>query len=484
MVAKPARSIAGDESVVPLPSRPADGGRSRLPSVDRLLSSRDAKALVARYGRHATLDAVRDSLARARDTLKAGDEAPNVEALLCHAARSLDALFSPSLRPVFNLTGTVLHTNLGRALLPQEAANAVARVLTRASNLEFDIAGGRRGERDDHVEHLICRLTGAEAATIVNNNAAAVLLVLSALASKKEVLVSRGELVEIGGAFRVPDVMARAGCKLKEVGTTNRTHLRDYADNIGPRTIAAMKVHQSNYEIKGFTAEVADADLAALCREKGILMLDDLGSGNLIDFAAFGLPREPTVMEAVKHADIVTFSGDKLLGGVQCGIIAGRKELVAKIRKYPLKRALRVDKMTFAAMEAILRLYLDPDRLKVRLPTLRHLTRARADIRAQAERIAPLVTQTLGDEAVVTVVDCSSQIGSGALPVETLPSAGIALSPPASCRHEGRWLKAMAERFRALPVPVVGRTTNGLFLLDLRTLDEEKLLRDQIASLH
>ncbi len=392
-------------------------------------------------------------------------------------------LFAPSLRVVFNLTGTVLHTNLGRALLPQEAADAVARVLTQASNLEFDIEGGRRGERDDHVEHLVCRITGAEAATIVNNNAAAVLLVLSALAPKKEVLVSRGELVEIGGAFRVPDVMARAGCRMVEVGTTNRTHLRDYAEAIGPRTVAAMKVHQSNYEIKGFTAEVSDADLATLCRDKGILMLDDLGSGNFVDFAAYGLPREPTVMEAVRHADVVTFSGDKLLGGVQCGIIAGRRDLVARIRKHPLKRALRVDKMTFAAMEAILRLYLDPDRLAQRLPTLRLLTRTQADIRAQATRVLPDVATALGPMARVELVDCASQIGSGALPVETLPSVAIAMTPLAPGKGDGRWLKAIAARFRSLPMPVIGRISNGAFLLDLRTLEDERTFLDQMASM-
>ena len=455
----------------------------RLPSIDRLLASDAAKTLIATYGRVATLDALRGSVGRARSVLSEGAEAPRDESLVSEAGTTLEHLFRPSLRPVFNLTGTVLHTNLGRALLPQEAADAVARVLTQASNLEFDIHEGKRGERDDHIEALICRLTGAEAATIVNNNAAAVMLVLAALADKKEVLVSRGELVEIGGAFRVPDVMARAGCVLKEVGTTNRTHLRDYADAIGPDTAAAMKVHQSNYEIRGFTAEVSDAELGALCRDRGILMLDDLGSGNLVDFSIYGLPREPTVMDAVPHADIVTFSGDKLLGGVQCGIIAGRKDLVAKVRKHPLKRALRVDKMTFAAMEAILRLYLDPDRLAERLPTLRLLTRSQPEIRAQAERLASRMAAAFAEIATINVVDCKSQIGSGALPVETLPSAGIALAPLISGKADGRWLKDIAARFRRLPVPIIGRTTNNLFLLDLRTLEDETLFNNQIASM-
>ena len=447
--------------------------RARPPSIDRLLGRDDAAALVARYGRRPTLEALRGSLAAVRAVLTDGGAVPDEAALVAAAAASLERLFTPSLRPVFNLTGTVLHTNLGRALLPPEAAAAVARVLSQASNLEYDVAAGRRGERDDHIEALVCKLTGAEAATIVNNNAAAVLLVLAALAPKKEVLVSRGELVEIGGAFRVPDVMARAGCRMVEVGTTNRTHLRDYADAIGPRTVAAMKVHQSNYEIKGFTAEVSDEDLGRLCRERGIWMLDDLGSGNLVNFSAYGLPREPTVMDAVKHADVVTFSGDKLLGGVQCGLIAGRRDLIAKIRKHPLKRALRVGKEVFAAMEAVLRLYLDPDRLAERLPTLRLLTRRQADIRGQAQRLAPLLAAALGDAARVTVVDCSSQIGSGALPVETLPSAAIALTPPNPGKADGRWLKATAERFRALPMPVIGRIADNAFLLDLRTLEDE-----------
>ena len=449
-------------------------GAHHLPSVDRLLTQPDCVALIDRFGRAATLDALRGALAEARAATMDGSREPAAIAdLLARARLDLETLFTPSLRVVYNLTGTVLHTNLGRALLSREAAQAVADVLTQASNLEFDLGEGKRGERDSHVESLICRLTGAEAATIVNNNAAAVLLVLAAIASKKEVLVSRGELVEIGGAFRVPDVMARAGCKLVEVGTTNRTHLRDFDGAIGPKTVAALKVHQSNYEIRGFTAEVAPVDLAELCREKGLVFMDDLGSGNLVDLSRYGLPKEPTVGEALRHADIVTFSGDKLLGGVQCGIIAGRKDLIAKVRKNPLKRALRVDKMTIAAMESILRLYLDPDRLALRLPTLRYLTRAQADIRAQAERVAPTLAKALDGWAQVTVVDCASQIGSGALPVETLPSAAIALRPLVTGRGEGHWLKTIAESFRALPQPVIGRVADGAFILDLRTLDDE-----------
>lgn len=455
----------------------------RLPSVDRLLAQPALQSLAAQYGRAATLAAVRETLEHVRVRRDDGDPPPDEPSLVLQIQHALAALFTPSLRVVYNLTGTVLHTNLGRAILPQEAADAVARVLMQPSNLEFDLASGKRGERDDHLEPLICRLTGAEAATIVNNNAAAVLLVLSALAPNKEVLVSRGELVEIGGAFRVPDVMARAGCRLKEVGTTNRTHLRDYADNIGPRTVATMKVHQSNFEMQGFTAAVGGAELGALCRERGIWLFEDLGSGNLVDLTAFGLPHEPTVMDAVKHADIVTFSGDKLLGGVQCGIIAGRHNLIAKIRKCPLKRALRVDKMTFAAMDAILHLYLDPATLAQRLPTLRFLTRSRAEIRAQAERIAPFLTSTFAGTAKVDVLDCASQIGSGALPVETLPSAAITLSMPGRGKGEGRWLVSIAKRFRSLPTPVIGRIVDGAFAMDLRMLEDESAFLAQIMTM-
>ena len=293
----------------------------RPPSVDRLMAHPNAVALAAEHGRSAALAAVRAVLAEARLAPSDGDADP--ARIVARADAALAALHRPSLRRVFNLTGTVLHTNLGRAPLPEAAAQAVAAVLTGAGNLEYDLERGARGDRDAHVEGLICRLTGAEAATVVNNNAAAVLLVLNALAQRREVLVSRGELVEIGGSFRVPDVMSRAGCKLREVGTTNRTHLADFADAIGPRTALAMRVHQSNFEMRGFTAAVPDAALGRLCRERGVPFAVDLGSGNLVDLAPLGLPPEPTVQQALAHADLVTFSGDKLLGGVQCGIVAG-----------------------------------------------------------------------------------------------------------------------------------------------------------------
>ena len=452
---------------------PPSADPRRIPSVDRVLTHPAAAGLAEAFGRTALTTAIRADLARIRQ-----GEAPHGDetVILARCEEALTVARQPSLRPVFNLTGTVLHTNLGRALLPRSAARAVEAVMVQASNLEFDLTTGARGERDDHVEGLICRLTGAEAAVVVNNNAAAVLLVLNALAMRKEVVVSRGELVEIGGSFRVPDVMMRAGCRLREVGTTNRTHLRDFAEAIGPRTGLAMKVHPSNYAISGFTAQPDPEALHTLCRERGVPLAEDLGSGSLIDLAAYGLPPEPTVSAALSRADVVTFSGDKLLGAVQCGIIAGRKDVLARIRKSPLRRALRVDKMTYAALEAVLRLYLHPERLRDELPTLRLLTRDRGDIAAQAQRLAPVVVETLAGRATVTVDDCVSQIGSGALPVETLPSAALVLTPlgdKGGKRGAGGRCRQLAESLRKLPVPVIGRIREDTVVLDLRTLEDE-----------
>lgn len=459
---------------------PANGERPRLPAVERLLAEPVAAEMIARSGRTAVVHAIRSVLAGIR-TGEGQITDPRtilrlVEAHLADEAR-------PSLRPVFNLTGTVLHTNLGRAPLPPEAAKAVAAAMTGSCNLEFDLGSGERGERDHHVEDLICRLTGAEAAIVVNNNAAAVFLTLFALARRKEVVVSRGELVEIGGSFRVPDVMASAGCRLREVGTTNRTHLRDYADAIGPRTGLVMKVHRSNYEIRGFTKEVAEPALAAFCSERRLPFVVDLGSGNLIDLSVHGLPAEPIVRDVLAQADLVTFSGDKLLGAVQCGIVAGRRDLVARLRKNPLKRALRVDKMTYAALEAVLRLYLHPERLAERLPTLRLLTRAPASIRDQAERLLPQFRARLGTGICVTIEPCMSQIGSGALPVDTMPSFCLAMRPPDGMRKEGAWLKDLAAALRSLPMPVIGRIHEGALRLDLRTLEDEAGLLEQLSLL-
>ncbi|MEX2482761.1 MAG: L-seryl-tRNA(Sec) selenium transferase [Gammaproteobacteria bacterium] len=453
-----------------------------LPGLDRLLREAAAAALIDAYGREFVTVVLRECIDARRAALGAGQVvATDAETLLADAGQRLAEYLSARLEPVFNLTGTVLHTNLGRAPLPEEAIAAMAAVARGACNLEYDLARGRRGERDALVEDWICRLTGAEAATVVNNNAAAVLLVLNTLAARREVPVSRGELVEIGGSFRIPDVMARAGARLVEVGTTNRTHRTDFEQAIGPRTAALMKVHTSNYRVQGFTASVDQNELAAVARAAGLPLVVDLGSGTLIDLAQFGLPHEPTVAAALGHgADLVTFSGDKLLGGPQCGIIAGRADLVARVRKNPMKRALRVDKLILAALGAVLRLYADPARVAERLPTLRLLTRPAEAIGAQARRLRPLLAECLDAAAEVSVIPCASQIGSGALPVEQLPSAALSVRLPGA---GGRAPERLAARFRALPVPVIGRVTDGAFVMDLRCLDDEAGFLGQLALL-
>jgi L-seryl-tRNA(Ser) seleniumtransferase len=451
----------------------------RLPSVDEVLRTGAATEAIGTFGRPAVVTAVRDAIADAR---RAGAGAA-AEVVAESARWRLHAQAVPSLRAVFNLTGTVLHTNLGRALLAEAAIQAAIEAMRSAVALEFDLASGKRGERDDHLRGLLCELTGAEDATIVNNNAAAILLVLNTLAKGREAVVSRGELIEIGGAFRMPDIMARAGARLVEIGTTNRTHLKDYVAAIGPKTGLVLKVHTSNYRIEGFTKEVPASDLAKVAREKGVPLVNDLGSGTLVDLARFSLKHEPTVAEAVADgADLVTFSGDKLLGGPQAGFIVGRKELLARINRNPMKRALRVDKIRMAALEATLKLYRDPDRLAERLPTIRLLARPRAEIEALAGRIAPLLAARLGSAYQVERIACNSQIGSGALPLETVPSAGIAIAPSAA-RGQGRALAALATALRNLPVPVIGHVSDGNLVLDLRCLEDEAGFVANLVSL-
>lgn len=450
------------------------GDRASLPSVDRLINSAEGVQLAGRYGRTLLLEAVRGVLAGQRTRLASdpGARCPADDVLAAACASWIEALLRPSLRPVFNLSGTVLHTNLGRALLPEAAVAAAVDAMARPVNLEFDVDAAARGERDSHVEAWLTRLTGAEAAVVVNNNAAAVYLALYALARRREVLVSRGELVEIGGAFRIPDIMASAGCKLREVGTTNRTHPQDFVRALGKSTGAIMKVHTSNYAVHGFTASVPESELAAIARRHAVPLINDLGSGTLVNLEAFGLPHEPTPQEAIANgADVVTFSGDKLLGGPQCGLIVGRRDLIAKIRRNPMKRALRLDKIRLAALEAVLRLYASPEKLARDLPTLRMLTRSQVAIRTQAAGIMPVIAKATDGLATTRIVDCLSQIGSGALPVDTLPSAGIGLTPLG--RRRSGAADALAAAFRALPVPVIGRISEGELILDLRCLDDE-----------
>jgi L-seryl-tRNA(Ser) seleniumtransferase len=457
---------------------------SAIPSLDRLLQAPSVATLVESHGRAATTAALRAALDGARGTIAAGDATDlSEEAFARTAAAQLARAAAPGLRRVFNLTGTVLHTNLGRAPLAEAAIAAMAEAARGASNLEYDLDSGKRGDRDVHVEELLCELTGAEAATVVNNNAGAVLLLLNALALRREVPVSRGELVEIGGAFRIPDIMARAGAKLVEVGTTNRTHARDFEDAIGARTALVMKVHTSNYTVQGFTADVPKGDLAGIAHAADIPFAVDLGAGALVDLERWGLPHEPTPRETLSAgADIVTFSGDKLLGGPQAGLIVGRADLIARLKKNPLKRALRCDKATLAALAATLMLYRDPDRLAERLPTLKLLSRGADDIRAVAGPLRDAVGEAVGDAFTVSVEDCAGQIGSGALPVESLASAALVIRP-STARGQGAKLKRLAASLRALPVPVIGRVHDDALWLDLRCLDDTNGFRAQLQHL-
>jgi len=455
--------------------------RRTPPSVDALLRSPALAEAIRTHGATHATDAVRAVVEAARASWTSGGAVDDAT-LVARAAAWLAARDVRRARRVFNCTGTTLHTNLGRAPLAESAIAAAVDAMRHPLALEYDLASGGRGDRDDLVEALVIELTGCEAATIVNNNAAAVLLALDTLAgaavrgTRREVVVSRGELIEIGGAFRVPDIMRRAGCKLVEVGTTNRTHARDYVDAIGPKTALVMKAHASNYTIEGFVASVGEAELATLAHAATLPLMIDLGAGALVALEDHGLPHEPTVRETIAAgADVVTFSGDKLLGGPQAGIIAGRRELIARMKKNPLKRCLRCDKATLAALEATLALYREPERLRERLTTLRWLTRSRDEIRATAAALLPAFASRLDGVATVDIEDCASQIGSGAQPVDRLPSAALVIRPLA-VRGGGRVLAAIESGLRALPVPIIGRTAKGGLWLDLRTVEEPEAL--------
>ncbi|MEI6803108.1 MAG: L-seryl-tRNA(Sec) selenium transferase [Burkholderiales bacterium] len=461
-----------------------------LPSVDRLLRNPQVLECIAEHGHTLVATQARllmDSLRQQAQAGQLDSACLQPSALAQQLAQRLQAVLRPNMRTVYNLTGTVIHTNLGRALLADSAVQHLLAMMAAPNNLEYDLADGGRGDRDRIVEDLLCQLTGAPAATVVNNNAAAVLLTIAALAQadagKREVIVSRGELVEIGGAFRMPDVMASAGATMVEVGTTNRTHAHDYERAINAHTALVMKVHTSNYQVQGFTTAVDEATLAAICHARGVPLATDLGSGALVDLSRWGLPREPMPQEMIAAGcDVVSFSGDKLLGGPQAGLIVGSKAAIGRIRKFPMKRALRMSKLPLAALEATLRLYLRPERLTQDLPTLRLLTRPVAAIEATAQALLPALAAAVAPRFAVRARPLLGQIGSGSLPVERLPSAGLAIEPVAA-KGRGRMLDQLAAALRALPQPVIGRIADDSLVLDLRCLEAPQGLIDQLPTL-
>lgn len=453
---------------------------SQIPATDRLLRDPQFTHLLEKSGHTLMVSLLNQMQDEARLHIQTENVLPQwCEDWAKEAEKRLTTQTQSALRPVINLTGTVLHTNLGRAQQAEEAIAAVTDAMRSPVTLEYDLDGAGRGHRDRALADLLCKLTGAEDACIVNNNAAAVLLMLAATASGKEVVVSRGELVEIGGAFRIPDVMRQAGCELHEVGTTNRTHAKDYRAAVNENTALLMKVHTSNYQIEGFTKTVEEAELAEIGRELNVPVIADLGSGSLVDLSQYGLPKEPMPQEMIAAGvSLVSFSGDKLLGGPQAGIVVGKRELIATLQQHPLKRALRADKMTLAALEATLRLYFHPEKLAERLPTLRLLSRDAASIRAQAELLLPHISAHFADFDV-RVESCQSQIGSGSLPVDRLPSAALTFTPR---NGRGSSLDALSARWRALPTPIIGRIYDGRLWLDLRCLEDEKRFLEMLLK--
>ncbi|MFH1077265.1 MAG: L-seryl-tRNA(Sec) selenium transferase [Pseudomonadota bacterium] len=447
-----------------------------LPSVDRVATIFEQRGMGKGSPRSLLTQCIRSSLARLRQEILNADsiDAANTttyheESIIKMVASAMDSAMSYQLKQVVNATGVIVHTNLGRSLLSKQAIEHITKHSGTYSSLEFDLEQGARGSRYRGVEKILCELTRAEAAIVVNNNAAAVFLALNTLAEGQEAIVSRGELVEIGGSFRIPDVMAKSGVRLVEVGTTNRTWLPDYEQAITSNTALLLKVHTSNYSIVGFTAEVLLADLVALGRQYQIPVMNDLGSGSFIDFTQYGLPKEPTVQEAIKAgADIVTFSGDKLLGGPQSGIILGKKELIEKIKKNPLNRAFRIDKMTIAGLEATLHLYRDEQKAISDIPTLRMLTLSKETIKKRAKRLKKRLDKSGNKNMAIRLIDGSSQAGGGALPLQDIPTVLVAIA------IDGLSPNSLAQHMLNSTPPVVGRIEDNNFLLDLRTVQERE----------
>lgn len=446
----------------------------QLPSVDIVLKQPQSEQLQRKYGRQPVVSCLRTLLDEWRGRLQRGEwqEAELQIAmanLFSQLSVQIESSLRPSLHPVINATGVIIHTNLGRSLLAEQAKQQMLGIASNYSTLEMDIASGERGSRYSHVHDLLLELTGAEDAIVVNNNAGAVVLALAALTAGRQVVVSRGQLVEIGGSFRIPEVMEQSGCRLVEVGTTNKTHLRDYARAITADTAALLKVHTSNYQIIGFNQSVAGRDMAELAHEHGLLAIEDLGSGVLIDLVPLGYPHEPTVLESLASGmDVVTFSGDKLLGGPQAGIAVGKGEAISRLRQHPLNRALRIDKLTLAALEATLRLYRDGQQAIEQIPTLRMLAAAVPTLRIRAERMAVALTDQLSQQAQVQVVDSFAQVGGGSLPGHDIPSVALAISPD----HTS--VDRLESSLRWGEPAVFGRIQQQRVLLDLRTIQPEE----------
>lgn len=444
----------------------------QIPSLDKLIQSAQVQMLIQQYGRKVVVQQARSLINQIREYIKQHHDLP--ASLLSHGSffSALECQITQTqrmgIRKVFNLTGTVLHTNLGRGLWSESAIEAATVAMRNNVALEFEIDSGKRGHRDSHISELLQRLTNAEAACIVNNNAAAVLLMLACFAQGKEVIISRGELIEIGGAFRIPDIMAQAGCKLVEVGTTNRTHLQDYRNAITENTAFLMKVHTSNYQIQGFTSSVSEEELVSLAKEFNLRVISDLGSGALFDLTHYGLPAEPLVQaKIVAGVDLVSFSGDKLLGGPQAGIIVGKQSLITQLQSHPLKRVLRCDKVILSGLEATLRHYFFPEQLSSQLPTLNLLTQSLEELQNKAKKLKSCLRKRLEKQYILQIEPSVAQIGSGALPTEILPSVAVTISTPSS-----KALLTLEQQFKNLSDPVICRIAQQKIWLDLRSVAE------------
>jgi L-seryl-tRNA(Ser) seleniumtransferase len=449
----------------------------KIPSVDEILSRQESIELLRTYPRTVVVDAIRKGLKRLREELLHKEDLSGLEdslfsfdRLYPFFQREIDLQVQPRFRRVINATGVVIHTNLGRSPLHPSALEHLIEVSRTYSNLEYDLDLGERGNRHSHVEETLCRLSGAESALVVNNNAGAVFLALNTIAEGREVIVSRGELVEIGGAFRIPDVMKRSGAFLREVGTTNRTHLSDYQNAIGPQTALLLKVHTSNFRVMGFTSEVSLQDLVQLGREHHLPVLNDLGSGCLVDFTQYGLEKEPTVQEAIQTGvDVVTFSGDKLLGGPQAGIILGRKNFLDPIKVNPLARALRIDKLTLASLESTLLLYLDEKRAMEEIPTLRMLSLDTKVLKRRGRRLLKRLSGMVKKGIQFNLKEDVSQVGGGALPLQELPTIAVAIKPPDFS------VNSLEENLRKGEPPVIARINKDELILDMRTVFDEEI---------